>query len=64
MPMNEMATLRARAIPLAGVDPNLPDSDDLPVGAEGHPWRTEEGRELFVWLRGWNRRPAAGRTGP
>jgi erythromycin esterase len=29
-------------------------SDALPMGAELHPWRTEEVRDLFVWLREWN----------
>jgi erythromycin esterase len=29
-------------------------SDTLPMGGELHPWRTEEVRDLFVWLREWN----------
>src|SRR5919108_3717375 len=29
-------------------------SDSLPMGSELHPWRTEEVRDLLVWLREWN----------
>src|SRR5919108_400684 len=36
-------------------------SDSLPMGSELHPWRTEEVRDLFVWLREWNtKRGSAG----
>src|SRR5688572_23564676 len=31
-------------------------SDTLTMGNELHPWRTEEVRDLFVWLREWNTR--------
>jgi erythromycin esterase len=29
-------------------------TDALPMGEELYPWRTEEVRDLFVWLRDWN----------
>jgi erythromycin esterase len=39
-------------------------SATLPMGADLHPWRTEEVRDVFVWLRAWNRRQADAGRGP